>query len=85
VPPKSACFFCPFRSPAAWLDQATDEPDLFARSCELEDLLNRRRAALGRDPVYLTRFGAPLAQVIGTAQERLFDHDPGCDSGWCMT
>lgn len=58
---------------------------LFARSCELEDLLNRRMAALGRDPVYLTRFGAPLAQVIGTAQERLFDHDPGCDSGWCMT
>lgn len=85
VPPKSACFFCPFRSPTAWLDQALDEPDLFARSCQLEDLLNARRAALGKDPVYLTRYGAPLAQVIGTAQERLFDHDPGCDSGWCMT
>lgn len=64
VPPKSACFFCPFRSPGAWLDQAHDEPDLFARSCQLEDLLNTRRATLGKDPVYLTRFGAPLAEVI---------------------
>lgn len=50
-------------------------------------LLNERRRRLGRDPVFLTRYGLPRRQVIGTSQPLLFapDDDGGCDAGWCMT
>lgn len=88
VPPKSSCFFCPFHRETTWLDQARDEPELFARSCELESLLNDRRAALGKDPVYLTRFGRPLAEVVGTPQDTLplLDDEVGCaDGSSCWT
>lgn len=88
VPPKSSCYFCPFHRPAAWEDQARDEPELFERSCQLEETLNRRRDMLGKDHVYLTRFGKPLRQAINTGQLLLFADDDGagsCDSGWCFT
>lgn len=87
VPPKSSCFFCPFHRPSTWQDMARDEPDLFARSIELEDTLNARRDMLGKDHVYLTRFGMPLRDAIGTDQPLLFadaDENGECDSGWCF-
>ena len=36
-----------------------DRPDVFARACELEDLINDRRARIGRDLVWLTQLQAP--------------------------
>ena len=83
VPPKSACFFCPFRTLEAWRKQRCNEPDLFARAVQLEATLNERRAILGRDPAYLTRYGRPLLEAIPTTPEEEDDGD--CDSGWCMT
>ena len=86
VPPKSSCFFCPFHRPSAWQDLARETPDLFDKSCQLEDTLNARRAMLGKDPVFLTRFGVPLRQAIATEQDTL-PADPAdgdCDSGWCF-
>lgn len=85
VPPKSSCFFCPFHRPATWDDMRRDEPELFEKSCQLEDTLNERRRMLGKDEVYLTRFGRPLRDVTTGDQLSLVDDDPGCDSGWCMT
>jgi hypothetical protein len=92
IPPKSSCFFCPFHRPEAWDDQARTHPDLFQRSCQLEDLLNERRARLGKDPVYLTRFGQPLRTIVRRGQDTLWqDDDPDwhsdtqCDSGHCFT
>ncbi|MFI7217898.1 phosphoadenosine phosphosulfate reductase [Micromonospora maritima] len=90
VPPKSACWFCPFRRPATWAETRRDRPDLFNRACELENLLNARRAALGKDPVYLTRFNRPLAAAVATAQDMLPGFDPAdddalCDNGACFT
>lgn len=87
VPPKSACFFCPFRTMEAWRRQRRDEPELFQRSIQLEATLNERRAMLGRDAAYLTRRGRPLAYVVAedlSVQDQ-GEQDPGCDSGWCMT
>lgn len=44
------------------------------------------RHALGKDPVYLTRYNAPLAGVTPTADTLPFDQDDGtCDTGWCFT
>lgn len=87
VPPKSACYFCPFHRPEDWQEQRRNTPDLFEKSCQLEATLNDRRAELGKDPVYLTRFNRPLAEAIpvGVDLLPLADEDDGCDSGWCMT
>ncbi|WP_285491084.1 phosphoadenosine phosphosulfate reductase [Amycolatopsis taiwanensis] len=88
VPPKSSCYFCPFRTVEAWRHQRAHEPDLFRKSIELEDVLNVRRAALGRDPVYLSRYGRPLVEAIPGPASAHLPEDPGdaeCDSGWCMT
>ncbi|MCU8589346.1 phosphoadenosine phosphosulfate reductase [Streptomyces sp. A13(2022)] len=88
VPPKSSCYFCPFHRPETWHDQRRDEPELFEKSCQLEELLNKRRDELGKDHVYLTRFGRPLREAIpdGVDVLPMFDEADGlCDSGWCMT
>ncbi|ADD43867.1 phosphoadenosine phosphosulfate reductase [Stackebrandtia nassauensis] len=90
VPGKSACYFCPFHTRDAWATMARDEPDLFARACHLETILNHRRATLGRDPVYLTRYARPLGEAITPAQDTLagladLDDDATCDNGACWT
>jgi hypothetical protein len=87
VPPKSSCWFCPFHRLSTWQAMRAEEPDLFEKSCQLEDLLNDRRAALGKDPVYLTRYGRPLRVAVdpGTQLLPFDDGDGSCDSGWCMT
>jgi hypothetical protein len=88
VPPKSSCYFCPFHKPAVWADMRRTEPDLFEKSAALEDTLNDRRRFLGKDEVFLTRFGIPLRDAIkGDEHEVLFELDDNgtCDSGWCMT
>ncbi|MCX0246575.1 phosphoadenosine phosphosulfate reductase [Streptomyces drozdowiczii] len=84
IPPKSSCFFCPFHTVDEWRTQRKSEPELFSKSEELERFINSRRAALGRDDVYLTRYGAPLGTAIhNPAADDLGDGN--CDSGWCMT
>ncbi|MFC6090848.1 phosphoadenosine phosphosulfate reductase [Saccharothrix lopnurensis] len=88
VPPKSSCFFCPFHRPTVWAAMRAEEPELFERSAQLEDLLNERREALGKDRVYLTRFNKPLRHVVDEGVQLLplaDDGDGSCDSGWCMT
>lgn len=89
VPPKSACFFCPFRTVDAWRRQRRDEPELFSAAIRLEETINERRAAIGRDSAYLTRYGRPLAEAIPAPvvedEDAEETGDGGCDSGWCMT
>ena len=73
IPPKSSCFFCPFHRPAVFADQARTEPELFAKSVLLEDTINARRDKLGKDHVYLTRFGKPLSEVFANTQLSMLD------------
>jgi len=87
VPGKSSCFFCPFHRPAVFAEMRRDRPDLFERACWLEDLLNGRRDMLGKDHVFLTRFGKPLREAVHVAQEALdFGSiaEGGCDEGYCF-
>lgn len=87
VPPKSSCFFCPFHSPAVWIELRRTQPALFERSLMLERRLIARRAARGKPPVYLTRFGKPLDEVIAEPEAMLpglgYD-EADCDSGACF-
>jgi hypothetical protein len=90
IPPRSACWFCPYRRPATWAETRRDTPELFWKAVELERTLNHRRDQLGRDHVYLTRFGRPLDEAIPEAQPALFDTaatdgPETCDEGHCWT
>lgn len=80
---------CPPRRPANWAQWRRDRPDIFARACEMEALLNRRRTELGRHQVWLTRFNRPLSEAIGTAPPTISGLDDldasGCDNGACFT
>lgn len=83
VPPKSSCFFCPFKSENDWVDLYDHEPELFALAIALEDHINLVRNNLGLDEVYL----GPMRRLTqlhspATKQLSLFQ---GCDSGHCWT
>lgn len=83
IPPKSACWFCPYKSGVAWRRLKADQPDLFAQSVALEVLVNERRAGLGRDPMWLSSALIPLDQAIAGDQSEM-DMD-SCESGYCHT
>lgn len=84
VPPKSACWFCPFHDREAWRTLKRKHPDLFTEAERIETVLTEK-ATDGR-PVFLTRHGVPLGRTIDDQiQLDGFGDDPGCDSGWCMT
>jgi hypothetical protein len=84
VPPKSSCYFCPFHRLATWTDLARDEPDLFAKACDLEDFMRNRSEVAGRGPVWMTDYAMPLSDLVNTDQLPLPDSsEAGCDSGRC--
>ncbi len=88
IPPKSACYFCPYKTAGQWAEQRRDEPEEFWKSVALERHINGVRHEIGKDDVYLTRFGRPLDQAIGEAQPTLWSSVEGpemCDSGACWT
>jgi hypothetical protein len=86
MPAKSACWFCPFHSAAAWQALRTDDPAMFERAAGLEDTLNAKRAGLGRDPVWLSGALIPLRDAVRDMDALFPDPAAGeCDSGWCMT
>ena len=90
LPGKSACWFCPFTRPQQFAEMRRDDPERFEQCASLEDLLNERRAKLGLDPVFLTRFGLPLREAVPEAQPDLWSTLPGgigeggCDEGYCF-
>jgi hypothetical protein len=84
VPPKSACYFCPFKSRGEWVRLRREQPDLFAKSVALEKRVNEKRGSLGKDFMFLHPDLRPLDQAVGD-QFSLFDVEDNCESGYCMT
>lgn len=87
-PPPSSCFFCPLHTTQAWSEMRRDRPEVFAAAADMERRINERLASHDRDPVYLSRFGRPLADALGPGVQlpmMLDDADGGCDSGYCGT
>lgn len=84
IPPKSSCFFCPFQSMAAWQSLKNNQPELFEKAASMERSVNQKRAALGKDAMWLTRMLRPLDQVIGEQADMFDDSDDTCESGFCM-
>jgi 3'-phosphoadenosine 5'-phosphosulfate sulfotransferase (PAPS reductase)/FAD synthetase len=86
VPPKSACWFCPFQNTSRWQWRAINQPDQFEAACALEDTLNERQARKGKPHVYLSGQCRSLRTVVSGAQMTLDDamEDGYCDGGVCF-
>jgi hypothetical protein len=85
IPPKSSCFFCPFHTMGKWQDMRINEPDLFAKSVELENMMNERRAMLGKDQVWFSDKLKPLGKATTDLGQGTLFEEVGCDSGYCWT
>lgn len=86
-PRKSACWFCPYTRSSQWAEMRRDEPELFAKACDLEDSINKKRQEQGKPAAYLSRLKAPLREM-DEAQDMLplFSPDSDtCDEGYCWT
>lgn len=88
MPPKSACWFCPFRRIEGWHEMRRAAPTLFNRAVDLEGRLTSR----GRGGYWLTDQARPLEQVIPVGVETLpmvGEDDAfgayGCDGSACGT
>lgn len=88
IPPRSACWFCPFHSLEEWRRLQRETPDLFEKSCQLEEAMQARRIALGKDAVYFTDAGArerlPLQRIVGPDVQLTMEEE-SCEGGFCMT
>jgi hypothetical protein len=85
VPPKSACWFCPFLRPSRWREMKEREPNIFMNAVIFERDIIAKRAHHGQSPLYLTRFARTLDQVFDGEQAMMFEDDDTCESGFCMT
>ena len=90
VPRKSSCDYCPYHSMRKWRELRRDEPDRFEFAAHLEDVISEKRTRRDLTPIFLTKTGRPLREVVDAAQDTLpgfGDHDgpDECDSGYCFT
>jgi hypothetical protein len=92
IPRKSSCWFCPWKPVSAWRAMKVDEPELFRRGVELEQMLTARTekltSAMG-GPVYMTNALRHLPEITEGEQHQMFPdstfNDGECDSGVCWT
>lgn len=91
-PPKSSCWFCPYKTTEQWTTMRRNDPDLFEKAIFLEKHLQDKRESAGKDSCYLSSIGARRGRSLGDVipdQLGLFpewiDEQDGCESGYCMT
>lgn len=81
VPPKSACFFCPYQSDARWRQMRDEQPEYWAKAVALDERLRSETHLMTQvGKPHLHRKAIPLAEVdLRTAAERgqidLFDDE----------
>lgn len=85
LPPKSACWFCPYTSRSQWVEMKRRAPELFKQAVELEQRINEKRAEMERDAVYLHPALQPLAQAVPDqlALMDIWNDDQECGTGYC--
>jgi len=86
VPPKSACFFCPFHGKDYWKDMRDNRPDLWEKTVSLENFLNKKRQNLGKDDIFIAKAGTYIKNLFDN-EDSIDDHfnDGKCDEGYCWT
>ena len=81
IPPKSACYFCPYKGNQEWKDLKANNPDFFDKAVELDRSIRDSSQRGIKQPIYLHRSCVPLDQVDFDSQLTL--NDFGCESGMC--
>lgn len=84
TPPRSACWFCPFKSRSEWIEDKKHRPDIVQNAAIVESIVNRKRDSIGRDAVYIHPPTAGSMQRLPHAigdQMSLFEET--CESGYC--
>lgn len=94
VPPKSSCWFCPFKSRREWIEMRRNSPELFESAVVFEEQINEKRAVLGyMEPVFLHGEGLSLDVSIPEdesyyiepyAHEPYINSEEVCESGYCF-
>ena len=84
IPPRSACYFCPFHRHTDWLVMKKNNPDLFIKAVEIEKFIQAKRTKLGRDKMWMHNSLKPLDVAVGL-QNNFFDDMDNCESGYCFT
>jgi hypothetical protein len=91
-PPKSSCWFCPYKTTDQWVTMRQERPALFDQVVALERHLNSKRQAIGKDFVFISGVGArKLISIDQAVPEQLglfpewIDEQDGCESGYCLT
>lgn len=82
--PKSACFFCPFKSRTYWVQLRKERPELYEKAVHIEDVLNEKRLRANKDTVSLHPKGRLTESVGDEIPVRDFQ-DGACNVGHCFT
>jgi len=83
IPPRSACYFCPYHSPAEWIRIRNNHPELFNEAVKIEkEIQRKRREVMGKDDMYLHPALVNLDRAVG--KQMIFDDMENCESGYCM-
>jgi len=87
IAPKSSCYFCPYTSNSEWIEMKRDNPELFEKAAQVEDILNEKHQRIGINvPLTLHRSKTPLRGAVGDQLPMFPDWEMDmCESGYCMT
>jgi hypothetical protein len=91
LPPKSACWFCPFTARAVWIERKKFEPAVFEKAIQFQEDVNAKYQRIrGTHPkasarVAIHRDGIPLQQVPDQVGlwDQYMDTDEECETGYC--
>lgn len=90
-PPKSSCWFCPYKKISEWKNLKEESPDLFRKAIALEKKLVNQiyddaAAFLTQKKMFLEEAVLAYEEKIKGSAETSDDTDPeNCESGYCMT
>lgn len=83
VPPKSSCFYCPFKTAHEWIELRKTDPALFAQAVEIDQRVTSKDTSV-RGRAFLHRSATPLLAAVGS-QVSMEDYADACEDGYCMT
>jgi 3'-phosphoadenosine 5'-phosphosulfate sulfotransferase (PAPS reductase)/FAD synthetase len=84
VPPRSACWMCPYTSRERWREMARSQPATFAQAVMFERAVNTKQLQADRPVLWLSDALRPLDEAINTDQPVLFELEASCDvAGYC--
>jgi 3'-phosphoadenosine 5'-phosphosulfate sulfotransferase (PAPS reductase)/FAD synthetase len=91
VPPKSSCWFCPYKKISEWKSLKEENPALFTKAIELEKKLTN--LIYEDSTALLTNKKVPLENAVQDYEQKISkiknysesDDPENCESGYCMT